>query len=112
MPSPIATIEIGSNYGKDGIAASALARVTGELSLRDNCLVVVSADGRALQPVFGKNTANWDAKRQQLEYNKRRYKMGDTIVLGGGLVSFTRASLPNNWNVPMCRDADMFAVSG
>lgn len=112
MQSPIATIEIGPNSTKDGVSASALARITGKLQLQDNCLVVVSSDGRALQPVFGRNTVEWDSASQQLNYNRRTYRMGDAIVLGGGGVSLKRDALPDNWAVPQCRDAEMFAVSG
>ena len=103
---PLATYRRAEPDG--GIRASATARLTGVLALRDDCLVLDVEGGPPVQPVFPADEVRWDAASRQLAYAGRSYRLGDEVTVGGGGVESDRATGVDG---PRCAGASLFVVS-
>lgn len=83
--SPAAgTVFVAVRPAQQGDTVTAMAGTGGgTLSVRNNCLVTVSA-GVVSLPVFREGAAEWDAEAQTLRFANKTYRMGDSIQWGGG----------------------------
>ena len=69
---------------KEGYRIAPMAKLTGSLNLKDNCLMI----GNQLV-VFPAETTSWDVQNQILTIGKTKYRLGDTLSVGGGEFTFS-----------------------
>ena len=60
------------------------ARLSGRLSLQDNCVYVVNERGQRWLPLFRSPGTDWNAASQTLSIGSRSFRSGDDIQLSGG----------------------------
>lgn len=90
-------------------ATSAAARIDGTLSVVEGCLVIAGAS--LVQPVFAEGSARWDEGTQRLMYKGSAYRIGSTIVLGGGGITNAAEYLAQpGVSIPRCGTARLFVV--
>lgn len=94
-----------------GAVGGAAARIGGVLSRLDGCLVVTTADGARVQPVFPAGKAQWNAASGTLSFGGRTYRPGDRITLGGGgITSPSSYAREAGVEIAPCPASDLWAV--
>ena len=81
LSSPL--VVMPSVLTKEGYRIAPMAKLTGPLNLKDNCLMI---GDQAV--VFPAETTSWDAQNQILTIRKTKYRLGDTMSVGGGEYSY------------------------
>jgi hypothetical protein len=65
------------------------AGLSGELAIRQDCLVVVDTSGAAWVVVWPVPGTIWDADPQTLVYHDRTFRPGDDVTVRGGEYAVT-----------------------
>jgi hypothetical protein len=102
-PSRFATYEAG--------APAFMSSLRGEFLAHRGCLVVGRDQQHCELVVFRAQDIDWDG--ETLTYEERRYRLGDNVDLGGGLMALRRLTglrLPDGW--ASTTDAFVVAPSG
>jgi hypothetical protein len=72
-------------------APAFMSLLRGVLVVHQGCLVVGDDQGRSVLVVFRAQDIDWDG--EVLTYEGRRYRLGDSIDLGGGLMALQRLTV-------------------
>ena len=94
------------------LAGGYAASLSGTLRVEKNCVAVVPEYGEAVQPIFASYTVAWNNTSNILTYNRKQYRDGDYIDLGGGFIPDTMAETLTNKNIPNCPHSKLFLVNG